>query len=279
MLNSIQKGVKYFFTRADYIVINMQRKEIRDFILNGHKHYVPHVCIDCAIFGYHQQQLKILLLKNKAIDGFCLPGGYIKRTETLAAAAARIVKERTGIENLFLQQFKTFGDPGRNRIKEFDAAELAEITGVEIRKDSWFLDHTISIGFYAITDFSKAIPQPDFMSDNCSWFDVTGIPSLVFDHNEMLAEALHVLRVQLYHYPIGYNLLPQKFTLNEIHALYETILGKKLDISNFPKKLISLGVIKKLKEKRKIGAHRAPHLYKFDKAVYMRSLKNGMVLS
>jgi 8-oxo-dGTP diphosphatase len=257
----------------------MQKKEIRDFILNGHQHYVPHVCIDCAIFGYHQQQLKILLLKNKAIDGFCLPGGYIKRTETLTAAAARIVKERTGIENLFLQQFKTFGDPGRNRIKEFDAKELSEITGVKIEKDCWFLDHTISIGYYAITDFSGVIPQADFMSDSCSWFDVDKIPSLVFDHNEMFAEALHMLRVQLYHYPIGYSLLPKKFTLNEIHFLYETILGKKLDISNFPKKLISLGVIKKLEEKRKIGAHRSPHLYRFDKSVYAHSLKDGLVLS
>ena len=117
------------------------------------------------------------------------------------------------------------------------------------------------------------------MSDNCDWYDIVRIPSLVFDHNQMFAEALHMLRVQLYHYPIGYNLLPKKFTLSEIHTLYETILGKKLDISNFPKKLISLGVIKKLDEKRRIGAHRSPHLYSFDKAVYNHSLKNGIVLS
>ncbi len=257
----------------------IQKKEIRDFVLNGYKQYVSHVCIDCAIFGYHHQQLKILLVKNKAIAGFCLPGGYIKRTETLTAAATRIVKERTGIENLFLQQFKTFGDPGRNRIKEFDDQKLSALMDIEIGKDCWFLDQTISIGFYAITDFSKVIPQPHFMSDSCAWFDIGQIPSLGFDHNQMFAEALHILRVQLYHYPIGYNLLPKKFTLAEIHSLYETVLGKKLDISNFPKKLISLGVIKKLDEKRKIGAHRSPHLYTFDKVNYQNSLKNGIVLS
>lgn len=257
----------------------MERKEIRDFILNGQKQYVPHVCIDCAIFGYHERQLKILLLKNKAIAGFCLPGGYIRRTETLTEAASRIVRERTGIGNLFLQQFKTFGDPGRNRIKELDEKKLSALTGFEIGKDCWFLDQTISVGFYAITDFSKAVPQPDFMSDECAWFDVREIPSLVFDHNQMFAEALHVLRVQLYHYPIGYNLLARKFTLAEIHALYETILGRKLDISNFPKKLISLKLIKKLNEKRMIGAHRAPHLYKFDRVNYEKALKSGVVLS
>src|ERR1700682_5538449 len=123
------------------------KKKIGEFVLNGHKHYVPHVCIDCAIFGYHGQQLKILLVKNMAIDGLCLPGGYILRTETLTQAATRIVEERTGIENLFLQQFKTFGDPGRNRIKEFDKEKFSEIIGVEINHGCWFLDQTISIGF------------------------------------------------------------------------------------------------------------------------------------
>ncbi len=87
--------------------------ELRDFILNGHLHYVPHVSLDCAIFGYHEQQLKLLLIKYRAIDGWCLPGGYIKRSEKLVDAAGRNVKERTGIDNLFLQQFKAFGDPDR----------------------------------------------------------------------------------------------------------------------------------------------------------------------
>lgn len=95
----------------------------------------------------------------------------------------------------------------------------------------------------------------------------------------MTREALHTMRLHLYHYPIGYNLLPSKFTLSEIHALYETLSGKKLDISNFPKKLMALGLIKKLNEKRSIGPHRSPHLYKFDKAAYDRALKEGVVLS
>jgi hypothetical protein len=87
------------------------------------------------------------------------------------------------------------------------------------------------------------------------------------------------MRLHLYHYPIGLNLLPKKFTLSEIHALYETLLDKKLDISNFPKKLITLGLLKKMDEKRSIGAHRSPHLYRFDKAKYELALKEGLVLS
>jgi 8-oxo-dGTP diphosphatase len=253
--------------------------ELREFLLNGHLHYVPHVSLDCAIFGYHEQQLKLLLIKYKAIDGWCLPGGYIKRTEKLVEAANRNVKERTGIDNLFLQQFKTFGDPDRTKFNRFDEERWYEEVGVRIEKNNWLMDQTISIGFYAITDFSRSIPNSDMMVEKCAWFDIDNLPSLEFDHDEIVKEALHRMRLDLYHYPIGYNLLPEKFTLSEIHALYETMLGKKLDISNFPKKLISLGLLKKLDEKRNIGAHRSPHLYKFDKKKYKQALRDGLVLN
>ena len=253
--------------------------EIDDFVLNGHLHYIPHVSLDCAIFGYHDQQLKLLLIKHKAIDGWCLPGGYIKRTEKLVEAANRNVRERTGIDNLFLQQFKTFGDPNRARMDEFDEEKWFEATGIRITKDNWLIDQTISIGFYAITDFSKTELQKDMLIEDCAWFDINEVPKLEFDHDEMVREALHTMRVQLYHYPIGINMLPEKFTLSEIHALYETLLGKKLDVSNFPKKLIALGLLKKLDEKRSIGPHRSPHLYVFDKDKYSQALKDGVVLS
>jgi len=253
--------------------------EVEDFILNGHLYYVPHVSLDCAIFGYHEQQLKLLLIKHKALDRWCLPGGYIKRTEKLVEAANRNVKERTGIDNLFLQQFKTFGDPNRAQIEEFDAEKWYEVTGVRVPNDSWLIDQTISVGFYAITDFSKTMFQKDILINDCAWFDINNLPPLEFDHDEMVREALHTMRVQLYHYPIGINMLPEKFTLSEIHMLYETLLGKKLDISNFPKKLIALGLLKKLNEKRNIGPHRSPHLYVFDKEKYNQALEDGLVLS
>jgi 8-oxo-dGTP diphosphatase len=265
-------GIQYFCTMDT-------AEKLKDFILNGHLEYVPHVSIDCAIFGYHEQELKVLLIKHKLIDAWCLPGGYIKRTETLAQAANRIVMERTGIGNLFLQQFKAFGDPGRAKTAEFDQDKWLANAGVALTANNWLNDQTISIGFYAITDFEKSIPKPDIMSVDCEWSDIRTIPKLAFDHDEMVAEALHTMRVQLYHYPIGYNLLPEKFTLTEIHSLYETLLGKKLDVSNFPKKLIALGLLTKLDEKRSIGPHRSPHFYKFNKEVYERVLKEGLVLS
>ena len=253
--------------------------ELREFVLNGYLHYVPHVSIDCAILGYHDQQLKLLLIRHKFMDGWCLPGGYIKRTETLVQAAARIVRERTGIDNLFLQQFKTFGDPDRAQISKFDPEAWAKLIGIPVGKGNWLLDQTISVGFYAITDFSKTVLHADLFGSDCAWFDIEKLPGLEFDHDEMVREALHTMRIQLYHYPIGYNLLPKKFTLTEIRALYETLLGKKLDVSNFPKKLIALGLLNKLAEKRSIGAHRSPHLYSFNKTRYNQALKEGIVLS
>jgi 8-oxo-dGTP diphosphatase len=255
------------------------KEEIEDFILHGYKHYIPHVSLDCAIFGYHERQLKLLLIKRSFLDGWSLPGGYIKRTEMLVEAAERNVRERTGIDNLFLQQFMTFGGPKRFDFELFDEERWYAATGFRITRDSWLIDQTISIGFYAITDFSKTVPHPDLFSEACAWFDIDDLPSLEFDHKEMVREALHTMRIQLYHYPIGISLLPEKFTLSEIHSLYETLLGKKLDVSNFPKKLVALGLLKKLDEKRSIGAHRSPHLYKFDKARYEDALKEGLVLS
>lgn len=255
------------------------REDFKDFVLNGYRVYIPHVSIDCAIFGYHERQLKILLIKHKLLNGWCLPGGYIKRTETLVMAAGRNVKERTGIDNLFLQQFKTFGDPDRAQNSKFDSRKWFAATGIKANRDNWLFDQTISVGFYSITDFSRTELQSDFLNTEAAWFDIKKIPKLAFDHDEMVKDALHTLRIQLYHYPIGYSLLPNKFTLTEIHALYETLLGKKLDISNFPKKLISLGLLKKMREKRNIGAHRAPYLYCFDKKQYERALKDGLVLT
>ncbi|GGB14781.1 NUDIX hydrolase [Puia dinghuensis] len=254
-------------------------EELKEFILHGYRQYIPHVSIDCAIFGYHDRQLKVLLIKHKFLNGWCLPGGYIKRTEKLVEAAGRNVKERTGIEGLFLQQFKTFGDPNRANTDKFDEEKWFALTGIRMTPDNWLVDQTISVGFYAITDFSLSVPQPGIMAEACTWFDIHAIPHLEFDHDEMVKEALHTMRVQLYHYPIGYNLLPEKFTLSDIHSLYETLLEKKLDISNFPKKLITLGLLKKTTEKRNIGAHRSPHLYRFDKARYDQALSEGLVLS
>jgi 8-oxo-dGTP diphosphatase len=128
------------------------------------------------------------------------------------------------------------------------------------------------------TECCLVMPNGAFYAEECQWWGIENIPPMLYDHGEMIEEALKALRLHIYHYPIGYELLPQKFTLPEIHTLYETILDKKLDSRNFSKKLMATGIIKKLDEQRNIGAHRSPYLYIFDKEIYDNALKDGIAL-
>lgn len=253
-------------------------EEVNDFVRNGHRHYLPHLSVDSVIFGYHDQQLRILLLNWKGVNGWGLPGGFIRRREPLSAAAHRIVQERTGLADLFLQQFHLFGD-SPYRLRERSAREFKEKYSLEIDadEDNWLFERTLSVGYFALVDYSKVSVTTDFFTQACQWWDVNEIPPLLFDHNDAVEKALTTLRLQLYHQPIGYSLLPEKFTLPEIHTLYETILGRELDRRNFPKKLVALGLIKKLAEQRSIGPHRSPYLYQFEQEAYEDALKQGIV--
>lgn len=254
-------------------------KNLEEFITKGDLYYRPNLSIDCTIFGYHDGELKLLLVKNKLLTKWCLPGGYVKKEENLNQAAARITKERTGIENLFLKQFKAFGEPGRNKNMPSIINKLFEITGIKINSNNWLLGETVTVGFYAITDIVNSQPEADLFSNECRWFPVDEVPKLGFDHNEIVTEALFTMRMHLHHFPIGKNLLPKKFTLKEIKLFYEVMSGKTLHITNFPNKLISLGLIQKTSEKRMIGAHRSPTYYKFNNEVYKKALKEGLVLA
>ena len=255
------------------------KEEIRHFLEKGYLVYRPALTVDCAIFGYHEGELKLLLSKNRIVTMWCLPGGYVKKDESLDQAASRTTAERTGIENLFLKQFKTFGDPGRMDAQGgVDLKFLEEFVDVKIEAATWLFGETISVGFYAISDIINAKPKADILSSECRWFPVNDLPRLGFDHEELVKEALETMRIHLYHYPIGKNLLPEKFTLKEIRLFYEVMSGKTLHASNFPNKLISIGLITKLDEKKSIGAHRAPTYYKFNDEAYEKALKEGLVL-
>ena len=251
-------------------------EEVNDFVRNGHQKYLTHVSIDSVIFGYHQQKLKILLLKWTGQNGWGLPGGSIKRREPLSQAAYRILQERTSLQDLFLQQFHVFGD-SPYRVKERSARDFREKYGLEVDDDNWLFQRTLSIGYFALVDYSKVTVTTDFFTEDYQWWDVSKIPLLLFDQNEVVEKALSTLRLQLYHQPIASSLLPEKFTLTEIRILYETILGKELDQRNFAKKLIALGLIKKLDERRAIGAHRSPFLHQFEKENYENALQEGIV--
>jgi ADP-ribose pyrophosphatase YjhB (NUDIX family) len=247
-------------------------------LILGEKEFLQNVSIDNVIFGYHEKELKVLLQKPQGLSKWLLPGGYIKKTEEISAAAERIAKERTGLDNLFLLQFKSFGKPDRLQDPAFTPESLSKLSNMNINAVNWLFEYHVSVCFYTLTEFSKVNPKGDFYSEQCSWWGINEIPDMLFDHRLIITEALKSLRLHLYHYPIGLNLLPKKFTLPEIHALYETILDRELDSRNFSKKLIKTGIIKKLTEKKSIGAHRSPFLYKFDNNVYKEALENGMAL-
>jgi ADP-ribose pyrophosphatase YjhB (NUDIX family) len=251
----------------------------RDEVLDGPGNFLRNVSIDNVIFGYHKKELKVLLQRPKGITKWTVCGGYIKRTESIDQAAARIAIERTGIGDLYLKQFKAFGSPARTVDSEIPLKLIGEHANIEIDKNNWMLDYFVSLGFYTLTEFDLVKPSAEFNNEECQWFDVHKLPHLIFDHEIIVDEALKSLRLDINHYPIGYKLLPEKFTLPEITSLYETILEKKLDDRNFSKKLLATGIIVKLDERRHIGPHRSPFLYVFNKIKYDEALKNGMVLA
>jgi ADP-ribose pyrophosphatase YjhB (NUDIX family) len=205
------------------------------------------------MFGFHADELKVLLLKRNHAESWSLPKGQIFRNEIIADAASRVLKETTGIEEVFLQQFHTFGAAAR-------------------RKDSVNPESIISIGYYALVDFEKVTP---YLAGSYQWCEITKVPDLLFNHNDMIELALVALRKDLRYLPIA-KLLPQKFTLREMQKLYETILNRTFDRRNFHKLLMSYDFLIKLPEKRIGTANKSPHLYQIDFEKYETALQDGI---
>lgn len=243
------------------------------------KEFLKNVAVDNVIFGYHEKELKVLLLRPAGFNKWTLTGGYVKKTESIAEAAARVANIRTGLRNLFLRQFRSFGNPQRVKDPELTPEMFTQRTGLDISASHWIFDYYVSIGFYTLTEFSLVTVNKGPYDEEIAWKAIDQLPELMFDHKEIISEALKALQIDIYHYPIGSELLPEKFTLPEIHSLYETILGKSLDSRNFARKMMGTGILKKLSETRSIGAHRSPFLYKFDKNKYEAALKNGMFVA
>ncbi len=249
------------------------KEEIKDHFISGHKKYLRHISVDCVIFGFHTNELKVLLLKAKYAGKWALPGGFILKDEHMDEAAKRILEQRTGLMEIYLQQFHVFSEPGRStkRVNK----QFLKNAGIE-GEESWMFDRFITVGYSALVDFTKAQPVADIFSDACEWFDIHKVPEMILDHNLILDTALNSLQLQLNYQPVGYNLLPEKFTMPELQKLYETILGRTLDRRNFQRKIISTGILKKLNETKKGVAHKAPYYYKFDLRKYQKALKAGM---
>jgi ADP-ribose pyrophosphatase YjhB (NUDIX family) len=240
----------------------------------GDKIYQPGISVDCTIFGFHENVLKVLLLKIKHSNKWALPGGFIYKDETIENAAYRVLHERTGVENIFLQQFNAFGDPNRCDITIHQNRYLEY--GIKIPKDHWLLQRFITIGFYALIDFTEVDLGDAILNEGAEWIDINRLSNLMMDHEAIVLKALESLRTQLAYLPIGRNLLPKKFTMPELQKLYETILDQKLDRRNFQRKMIGFGILNKLTETRKGGAHKAPFLYTFNDKKYQKALKEGL---
>ncbi len=249
-----------------------------DIILHPEK-YLPNIQVDNVIFGYHDKELKVLLHQTVATSKWTITGGYVGREESVEEAASRIALSRTGLKNLFLQQFGSFGATNRSEDIEKNAENMSKLAGIPVPKDLWIFDRFVSLAFYTLTEFSTVEIKKWALDADCRWWPVNELPPLMFDHKQIITEALRALRMHIAFFPIGYELLPEKFTLPEIHALYETILGKTFDERNFQRKLLASGIVEKLKETKRIGPHRAPFLYKFDKERYDEGLGNGVELA
>ena len=248
-------------------------KEITDHFLKGQEKYLRHISIDCIIFGFSNNQLKILLLNARHAGHWSLPGGFVLKNEHLDEAASRILKFRTGLDDIFMQQFHVFSDPQRST-KKINKQFLKNI-GVTV-EESWMFERFITIGYSALVDLTKVSPVADIFSTEWKWFSVHEIPEMILDHAAILTEALTHLRMQLNFQPVGYNLLPEKFTIPEIQKLYETISDKQLDRRNFQRKILATGILKRLDEKKTGVAHKAAVYYKFDLVKYRKALKSGI---
>lgn len=247
---------------------------LMDLLVNGYQYFLPSVSIDNVIFGFHNNELKVLLLQGKSRNYWALPGGYVYKEEGIEAAAARILKDRTNLQHLFLQQFHAFGSTGRSRVTLLQ--EVFKELVPDLTEDSWLMQRFISIGYYSLVEYAKVLPQPDEFSSQCSWQDLNNLPELIFDHKHIIEKALQALRLQLNYQPIGYNLLPEEFTLKNLQVIYETILGRKLDRGNFNRKILAYGVLEKKEKLYSGAAHKAPYLYAFNKEKYFEALKSGL---
>lgn len=245
--------------------------DFKEIIINNSKKayemYVPHISVDTVIFGFNGDQLKVLLLKMKFNHQYFLPGGYMKKEENLESAAIRILRERTQLDKIFLQEFAVFSELNRSEEAFKDFPE-----------DLWHKKRFISVGYYALVNHKDVSPIGDELSESCDWIILDELESqnITMDHKQIIEKALNTLREQISYKPIGLNLLPEKFTLSELQKLYEAILGRTLNRGNFYRKIKNIGILKKLDEKRKGGAHKAPDLYTFDQENYFKILENGI---
>jgi ADP-ribose pyrophosphatase YjhB (NUDIX family) len=218
------------------------------------------VAVDCIIFGYdiHEKEIKLLLVKRSfdpARGKWSLAGGFVEQAESLDVAAYRVLHNLTGLKNVFLKQLYSYGDVDRD-------------PGARV----------ISVAYWALIKI-KDIDQKLSKKSGARWQSMTRLPELIFDHLVMVDRALSELRMQVRIKPVGFELLPEKFTLVQMLDLYEAIYQKNIDKRNFRKKILSMDILEKLDEKEKETSKKGAYYYRFIKERYKKLVRNGFYFS
>jgi len=221
------------------------------------KHFNSAFSVDNVIFGFDKAGLKILLIKKSYgafKDMWALPGDHVRNDEDLDVSPRRVLKELTGLTNVFLEQVRTFGKVARHP-----------------------LGRVITVAYYSLINVENAEIRDPSDAESVEWHYLSDIENLAYDHDEIVRECLKHLKSNLRVKPIGFELLPEKFTLSEIQSLYETVTGKELDKRNFRKKFLSMDVLQNITEYQKGVAHRPARLYQFDKEKYEQMQSKGFL--
>jgi 8-oxo-dGTP diphosphatase len=211
--------------------------------------------VDCVVFGLDDQELKVMLIQRGVAPfkgKWALPGGFVRLDETLDEAARRELEEETGLRDIFLEQLYTFGAIDRDP-----------------------RERVVSVAHYALINLSEHQVHAASDASAAAWFGVHDVPSLAFDHADILQMALERLRGKVRYKPIGFELLPKKFTLSQLQRLYELVLERELDKRNFRKRVLAMGLLIELDEVEQDVAHRAARLYRFDERKYQRLARAG----
>lgn len=211
--------------------------------------------IDCVIFGFKDAKLHILLVEHGegiSKGQWGLPGGWIRYNESVDHSAHRVLDELTGVKDLFLEQLRAFG--GTNRFPG---------------------KRVVTVAYYALIKEDDYDLVPGNNASAVSWFDVTQMPSIIYDHKEIIDFGFSELKYKVRREPIGFNLLPKLFTLLQLQSLYEAILEQKLDKPNFRRKMLKMNLLIDTGEKQQNVSHRAANLYRFDEQVYQRLKDKG----
>ncbi|WP_051935778.1 NUDIX domain-containing protein [Salegentibacter sp. Hel_I_6] len=213
------------------------------------------ITIDCCVFSFEKGSLEVLLVQHGegiSKGKWGLPGGWIKKEEDVDVAADRLLSELTGVNDIYLEQVKTFGKP-----------------------DRFPLGRVITVGYYALINREDFNVKAGFTASEAKWYRVKDIPDLIYDHNEILQATLTRLRGKVKRAPIGFNLLPEKFTLLQLMQLYTEILDVEMDKSNFRRKFLKMKLLQDVGDKQQGVSHRAAKLYKFDEEIYKNLTRKG----